>query len=373
MTDSIVLGRIHGIRVGINWSWLVIAALIVWTLADAVFPSTNPDLTTATYVAMASVAALLFFASILLHELGHAFQAQREGVEIEGITLWMLGGVAKMAGRVPGAGSELRIALAGPAVSLVLGLAFAGAAAALPLPEPVDGVCAWLGYVNLVLLAFNLLPAFPLDGGRVLLASLWLRSGDLAQAVRQAVSVSRVAAAGMVALGVALLLTGSVTGGIWLAFVGWFLLQAATAEASQREAETRLAGLRVRDLMSAGPVVVAPDMTLSDVVDEVVWSARYTTYPVVDGGRPVGLLPFAALASVPRSAWEGTTVAECMLPLERVTVLDPELPAVEALAAVGGAEGRRALVVEDGRLVGILSVADVSRALEVGGPARPAT
>jgi Zn-dependent protease/predicted transcriptional regulator len=370
MGDTIVLGRILGIQVGVNWSWLLIAALIVWTLADAVFPSTNPDLTTGTYIVMAIVAALLFFACILLHELGHAVQAKRERVEIVGITLWMLGGVAKMAGRIPGAAAELRIAVAGPVVSLVLGLAFAGAAAALSLPEPVDAVCAWLGYVNLVLLVFNLVPAFPLDGGRVLLASLWLRSGDLARATRQAVTASRIAAFTMIGLGIALLVTGSATGGIWLAFIGWFLLQAAAGEASQRTAEARLSGLTVRDLMTPDPVVVRPEMTLSDVVDEVVWQARYTTYPVVEGGRPVGLLPFAALAAVPRTTWDRARVAACMLPLDRVVVLDPDLPVADALAEVGGSETRRALVVEDGRLAGILSIADLSRALEVGGPPR---
>ena len=373
MGDTIVLGRILGIQIGINWSWLLIAALIVWTLADAVFPSTNPDLTTGTYVAMAIVAAVLFFACILLHELGHAVEAKREHVEIVGITLWMLGGVAKMAGRVPGAAAELRIALAGPLVSLVLGLAFAGAAAALSLPEAVDAVCAWLGYVNLVLLVFNLIPAFPLDGGRVLLASLWLRSDDLARATRQAVTVSRIAAFAMIALGIALILTGSVTGGIWLGFIGWFLLQAAAGEAEQRTAEARLSGLRVRDLMTANPVSVRPEMTLADVVDDVVWQARYTTYPVVSGGRPVGLLPFAALAAVPRANWDRARVAECMLPLDRVAVLDPELPVAEALPEVGSSEARRALVVTDGLLVGILSIADLSRALEVGGPPKTAS
>lgn len=370
MGDTIVLGRILGIRIGINWSWLLIAALIVWTLADAVFPSTNPDLSTSTHVAMAVVAALLFFASILLHELGHAVEARRERVEIVGITLWMLGGVAKMAGRIPSAGAELRIALAGPAVSLVLGLAFAGAAGLLPLPEPVDGVCAWLGYVNLALLVFNLVPAFPLDGGRVLLAALWLRSEDLARAARLALSVSRIASFAMIAGGVALLVSGSVSGGIWLAFIGWFLLQAAAAEASRRAAEASLATLRVRDLMTPEPVVVTPGTTLSDVVDGIVWSARYTTYPVVDGARPIGLLPFAALAGVPRAAWESTRVADCMIPVDRVPLLEPDLDAVDALTAIGGSETRRALVVEDGRLVGILSIADLTRALDAGPPPR---
>lgn len=368
MGDSIVLGRILGIRVGINWSWLLIAGLLVWTLAGAVFPSTNPGLSNATYVAMAAVAALLFFACIVLHELGHAVQARRERVEIVGITLWMLGGVAKMGSRIEKAGSELRIAIGGPLVSLVLGLGFAGAAALLPLPEPVDAVCAWLGYVNLVLLVFNLVPAFPLDGGRVLLASLWLRSGDQARAARQALAVSRVAAAAMIAIGVALVLTGNAAGGVWLAFIGWFLLQAAAGEASQRTAEARLAGVRVGDLMTRDPITVRPDMTLLEVVDDVAWRARFTTYPVVEGGRPVGLLPFSALVSVPRTTWENVPVAEAMLPIDSVLVLDPGLPATDAMAEVGGSRARRALVAEGGRLVGILSIADLTRALEIGGP-----
>lgn len=368
MGDSIVLGRILGIRIGINWSWIVIAVLIVWTLAGSVFPSTNPDLSTRAYVSMGVVAALLFFGCILLHELGHAVQARRENVEIEGITLWMLGGVAKLSGRVPSAGAELRIAIAGPLVSLALGLAFAGAAGGVALPEAVDAVCAWLGYVNLALLVFNLVPAFPLDGGRILLAALWLRSGDLARAAQGAVTVSRAAAFGMIALGAVMLVTGNVTGGIWLAFIGWFLLQAASAEAGQRTAEARLAGLRVRDLMTANPVSVRPDMTLSDVVDAVVWRARYTTYPVVDNGIPVGLLAFSALAGVPRQAWDETTVAERMLPLNRVPVLSPDLAVEDALPLVARSEIRRAVVVDDRGLAGILSIADLMRALEVGGP-----
>jgi Zn-dependent protease/predicted transcriptional regulator len=371
MGDSFVLGRVFGIRIGVNWSWLVIAVLIVWTLAATVFPSTNPDLSTGAHVAMGVVAALLFFACILLHELGHAVQARHEKVEIEGITLWMLGGVAKMTGRVPSAGAELRIAIAGPLVSLVLGLLFAGAAGGLPLAEPVDGVAAWLGYVNLALLVFNLVPAFPLDGGRILFALLWLRSGRLDTAIERAVAVSRFAAYGMIALGGVLLLTGGVTGGIWLAFIGWFLLQAAGAEAGQRAAEARLGDLRVGDLMSAHPITVRPDMTIEEVVDEVVWRARFTTYPVVDGVTPVGLLAFSTLAAVPRSEWGDTRVADCMLALDRVPLLGRDTLVVDALSRVSGSEARRALVVDDGRLEGILSITDLLRALELGAPEHP--
>ena len=179
MTSSITLGRIAGIRIGIHWSWLVVFGLITWSLATAVFPDQNPGLGDSTYIVMAVVAAVLFFTSLLLHELGHAFQARREGMEIDGITLWLFGGVAQFRGMFPTAGAEFRIAIAGPLVSLVLGAGFVGIAVAIAGVEEVDGIAAWLGYINLALLVFNLLPALPLDGGRVLRSALWARAKRL--------------------------------------------------------------------------------------------------------------------------------------------------------------------------------------------------
>src|SRR5215204_2875785 len=173
MNPTFQLGRIAGIRISANWSWLIVFALITWSLAVAVFPSQNPGFSDGEYVVMAVAAALLFFASLLLHELGHALQARREGVEIEGITLWLFGGVAKFRGMFPSAGAEFRIAIAGPLVSLALGTIFVLLAWKASLPEVADGVAAWLGYINLTLLVFNLLPALPLDGGRVLRSALW--------------------------------------------------------------------------------------------------------------------------------------------------------------------------------------------------------
>ena len=167
------LGRIAGVEIGVSWTWLFIVALVTWSLAAAVFPEANPGLDDATYAAMAAIAVPIFFACLLLHELGHAVVARREGMVIDGITLWVLGGVARFRGRFPSAGAEFRIAIAGPAVSLLLGLVFIAAAWLLRLPAVVDGVVHWLGAINLTLLAFNLLPALPLDGGRVLRAALW--------------------------------------------------------------------------------------------------------------------------------------------------------------------------------------------------------
>jgi Zn-dependent protease len=190
MNGNLTLGRLGGVQVTINWSLLVVFALIVWSLAATVFPSQNPGLSDGVHLAMAIVAALLFFASVLLHELGHACQARREGMEIEGITLWLFGGIAQFKGWFPSAGAELRIAIAGPLVTLVLGVGFVLLALA-GLPSAVDGVAAWLGYINLSLLIFNLIPALPLDGGRVLRAALWRARGDLGWATRVAADIGR--------------------------------------------------------------------------------------------------------------------------------------------------------------------------------------
>ena len=370
MNSSIELGRIYGIRIGVNWSWLVVFALILWTLASGIFPSTNPGLSDGTYIGMAVAASVLFFASLLLHELGHAIQARREGMEIEGITLWLFGGVAKFKGMFPGAGAEFRIAIAGPLVSLALGLAFAAAAGLIGGRQEVDGVAAWLGYINLTLLAFNLLPALPLDGGRILRAALWRARNDFRWATRVAAAVGRGFGYLLIAAGIAMFVFQGSFGGAWLAFIGWFLLQAATSEDRYVVVQETLGDLRVRDLMVRDPVTVPAGITLGEFMDQVAWSKRFTTYPVLDGERVVGLLAFRCVAEVPRSDWDRRTVRDCMIPLERVPVLSPDESAVEALAELGEADVHRGVVLDGGRLAGLISITDLARALEVGAPRR---
>jgi Zn-dependent protease/predicted transcriptional regulator len=370
VSDGFEIGRIAGIRVAIHWSWLVVFVLITWTLAASVFPDQNPGLSDSTYVTMAVAAAVLFFTALLLHELGHALQAQREGVEIDGITLWLFGGVASFKGMFPSAGAEFRIAIAGPLVSLVIGVAFVLGAWMLDLPRAVDGVASWLGFINLFLLAFNMIPALPLDGGRVLRSALWARSGNLAAATRTAAKVARGFAFLLIAAGLAeLVLLGSF-GGVWLAFLGWFLLQAAAGEARALAARQALGGLRVADLMVRDPATVPDGMSLGRFMDDVVWSRRFTTYPVVEDGRVVGLLPFRCVAEIPRREWDGHTVRDCMLQLDQVPVLAPDDQVVDALDRLGESDVKRALVLDDGRLVGLLSITDLARALELGGGRR---
>jgi Zn-dependent protease/CBS domain-containing protein len=364
MRDSFTLGRIAGVRFGINWTWLVVFALIVWTWSTGVFPETNPGYSDATYVAMAIVAAGLFFASLVLHELGHALQARREGMEIEGITLWLFGGVAKFKGMFESAGAEFRIAVAGPLVSLALGVAFVLIAWLAGLPEPVDAVSAWLGYINLTLLAFNLIPALPLDGGRVLRSILWAAKHDLAWATRIAATIGQGFGYLFIAGGLAMFIFQGTYSGAWLAFIGWFLLMAAGAENRMMLARQALSGLHVRDLVIRDPVTTRPDLTIGQFMDEIVWKARHTTYPVTDNGHALGLLPFRCVAEVPRSEWEKRTVRECMVPAEQVPVVSEDDELIDAAAELAESDVHRALVVDGDRFVGLLSASDVGRALE---------
>ena len=371
MSGNLTLGRLGGVQIRIHWSWIIVFALIVWTLAATVFPSQNPEPSDGVHLAMAVAAALLFFASVLLHELGHAWQARRDGLEIDGITLWLFGGVAQFKGAFPSPGAEFRIAIAGPLVTLVLSGGFLSLALA-GLPSAVDGVAAWLGYINLTLLVFNLIPALPLDGGRVLRAALWRARGDLGWATRVAADVGRGFGYLFIALGVLMFIVEGSFSGAWLAFIGWFLLQAATAEARYVATEQALAGLRVRDLMVQSPVVVDADVTVGRFMDEVASSRRFTTYPVVDNGRPIGLLAFSSVAAVPRAEWDVRRVRESMIPLDEVPLLTEDGKAVDALAELSSRPGaNRGLVVDNGDLDGLLSITDLARALEARRPPRP--
>jgi Zn-dependent protease/predicted transcriptional regulator len=365
MNGNLTVGRFGGVELRLNWSLLAVVALIVWSLSDGVFPSQNPGLSHNTYLGMALVASLLFLASIALHELGHSWVARREGIEVDSITLWLFGGVSQLNGRFKSPGVEFRVAAAGPLVSIVLGVLFVVIALA-GAPSEVDGVAAWLGYINLLLAAFNLLPAAPLDGGRVLHSILWRAKGDFAWATRVASEVGQGFAYLFIALGLAMFIFEGAFSGAWLAFIGWFLLQGARAEARYVATEQALGGLRVRDLMVRHPVTVDADSTIGRFMDDVAWSHRFTTYPVLDGDRPVGLLPFASVAAVPRSDWDTRSVRETMFPLDDVPLLTEDELAVDALQELSAPTGNRGLVVDDGHLAGLLSITDIARALEVG-------
>lgn len=364
---SLRFGRIRGIEIGASWSWLIIVGLVFLSLAASLFPATNPGLSDGAYAAMAAVAALLFFASLTAHELGHAVQAQREGMQIDGITLWVLGGVARFRGSFPSAAAELRIAVAGPAVSLALGVAFLAVALLLPLPAGVDGVVFWLGQINLVLLVFNLLPALPLDGGRVLRALLWMRRGDFAGATATAAALGRGFGQVLVVAGLLLVIFTGAFSGLWLALIGLFVMAAAEAEAQMAVTTDVLGGMRVADLMVAQPFDVSPDTPLDRFMDDVFLARRHTAYPVVaGGGHPLGILSFRDVAKRPREDWPHRTAGEAMVPVDRALVLAGDEDLREAYMKLLADPLHRALVVDDDRLAGLLSLTDVARVIEAG-------
>jgi Zn-dependent protease/CBS domain-containing protein len=364
MTSSLRLGRLAGVEIGLHWSWALIFALIVWSLADGVFPETNPGLADGTYLAMALVAVLLFFGSLLLHELGHATRALREGMEIEGITLWIFGGIARFRGMFPSAGAELRIAIAGPIVSLAIGACALAGALVLPLPSAVDGVAFWLGYINLAVLVFNLMPALPLDGGRVLRSALWARKRDFLAATRAAAAIGQGFGQMLIALGVLSVLLGGAIGGLWLVFIGWFVLAAAQAERAGAETHEALSGVRVEDVMVARPLTVDPGVRLEEFMDRYFFRHRHVAYPVLHDDRPVGLISFRSVLAVPRGSWSERRVGDVMSPLERLPTFAPETPLESAVERLSQSDANRGLVLDDGRLAGLLSITDAARVIE---------
>jgi Zn-dependent protease/CBS domain-containing protein len=365
MHATVTLGRVAGVEIGANWTWLLVFGLIVWSLGAEVFPTENPGLSDGAYATMAVVAALLFFTSLVLHELGHAVTAQREGMQIEGITLWVFGGVAKFKGMFPSAGAEFRIAIAGPLVTLVIGSVLILLAALVPLPTGVDGVVAWLGRINLVLLIFNMLPALPLDGGRVLRSLLWRSTGDFTRATLIAGGLGRTFGQVMIFGGVAVALLAGAPGGLWLALIGWFLTTAARAEASLATTRAALAGMVVAEAMASEPVTVPSELPVAGFVDQVFSSRRHAAYPVTTAGRPVGLLSFRDVAALPHSDWDRVTAGDAMRPLEQVLVLSPTDELADAAMWLVDSDLGRGLVVDAGALVGLLSITDVSRLLEL--------
>jgi Zn-dependent protease/CBS domain-containing protein len=365
MGSSIRLGRIAGVEIGITWSWLLIFAFVVVTLAAEVFPTTNKGLGSGTYIAMGVVAAVLFFASLLLHELGHAVVARREGMEISGITLWLFGGVSRFKGMFPSAGAEFRIAIAGPLVTLVIGGALVLVGSSVSFPSAVDGVVVWLGVVNLFLLGFNLLPAFPLDGGRVLRSILWKIRGDFGWATSVAGAVGRALGAVMIGVGVVSFLVTFSVGGLWLALIGWFVMAAGAGEVRVAAERQALASFTVADAMGRDPITVTPDLTLREFADGVFAAHRHAIYPVIDNGVVAGVLASRDVRAVPQSRWDSVRVRDQMRPSTQVSLVREEDDLPDVLVMLEQSDLQRALVFRDSQLTGLLSVSDVEHLIEL--------
>jgi Zn-dependent protease/CBS domain-containing protein len=367
MGDGIPLGRIAGIRVAASWTLLIVVALLVLGLAGGVFPREYPGLAAGWYLAAAAVGAALFLVSLLAHELAHALVARRAGVAVESITFWLFGGVARLSGDAANPVAALWIALVGPLTSLALAGVFAAAASGLRgagAPRAVAGVPGWLAWTNLGLALFNLLPGAPLDGGRVLRALLWIRSGDRDRSAQIAARAGRVLGIALVGLGIFQIFSGLGASGLWIAFIGWFLGGAARAEEELATARGTLAGIRVRDAMTPSPVAVPASATVAQVLAEMTTRLRFTSLPVLDDrGALVGLVTLRRLREAPPERRAATRVGEVACPREDLVTASPDEPLADLLGRVSAGEDRRALVLEGGQLVGIVSPADITRAL----------
>jgi Zn-dependent protease/CBS domain-containing protein len=369
ISEDIRLGHIAGFRLGVNWSVLVIVWLLTWALASAVLPETASGYPTVAYWLAGLAGAIVFFGSLLAHELAHAVVARRAGLDVEGLTLWLFGGVAKLGGQPPTPRADLRIAAVGPATSLVLGGVFglvAVALAGLGAPELLVAVTVWLAAINLLLGVFNLIPGAPLDGGRVLRALLWRRYGDWTRAAVAAARAGRAVGYGLIWLGLLQFLIGATLGGLWMVLIGWFILTASRAEQSQLTAEHTLRGVRVGDVMTRDPHRAPGWTTVEDLIESYLLGRPHSSYPVEGrDGQIEGLVTLRQLRSVTPGSRAATRVTDVAHPLDQVPTAAPAEDLVEVLERGDGATGGRFLVFDKGKLVGIVSPADIARAIDV--------
>jgi Zn-dependent protease/CBS domain-containing protein len=365
---GILLFSVAGIEVKLDWSWMLIALLIAWSLAQGYFPAISAGLPTAVYWGMGVGALVGLFASIVLHELAHSLVARRYGVPIRGITLFVFGGVAEM-GEEPGRPRvEMLMAAAGPAMSLVLAAALslaAAAAAGVGAPQAVGVVLGYLASLNLLLALFNLVPAFPLDGGRILRGAMWWATGDFRRATRWAAASGMVFSALLTALGIVSIFSGEFVQGMWWVLLGFFL--SGAAEASRRDLDVReaLQGVPVDRVMTADPIAVPPDTTVAELVEGFIYRHHHKSFPVAEHGRLVGCVSTREVAAVPRERWASETVAAIATPCGPEATVAPGDDAIAALTRMQRERLSRLMVVDRGRLVGVLSLSDLMRLLAV--------
>jgi Zn-dependent protease len=362
------IGRVAGIDLAIHPSWLVIAFLVTYSLAEFQFPAQFTDWSTAVYWLVAAITAVFFFGSVLAHELSHAIVATRFGLKVDGITLFIFGGATSLDSDSRTPREEALIAIAGPATSLLIGVVLIGVDVVVAHPQ-IGALAGWLGFINLMLGIFNLIPGFPMDGGRVLRAILWRIRGDSLVATRNAAMVGRLFAYGFIGLGVYLALRpdGSIFSGLWLALIGWFLSNAAEATAAQAGVEASLRGVHVRDAMDLTPPAVSPNETVAELVQERMLRGENRSYLVqhTDGGL-AGLVTLSDVRRVPRDTWAGARVTDIMTRYADLATIRSDAPLADALRAIQEREvGQLPVVDDDARTpVGLVTRRGILRLIE---------
>jgi Zn-dependent protease/predicted transcriptional regulator len=356
------VARIAGIEVRIDSSWAVIALLITYSMylrAAALYP----ELSGGGAVALGILATVLFFGSVLVHELAHALVAQARGIRVQDITLFLFGGATRARVESRGPGDEFLIALVGPLTSGLLAALF-GIVAGLGgdvLSRPLAGTFGYLAWTNLLLAGFNLVPGFPLDGGRLLRAAIWKATGSIDRATRIASVAGQAVGWLLVAAGVAYLLVGNLAGAIWFAFIGWFLVQAARSSYQELQLRDMFRRVEAEDVMAGDLLRIPPDLSLQDAVDDYFMRYDHGAFPVDEHGRTIGLLTLRGVRRVPREQWSTRRVRDHMVPLGDQVLVAPHARMDGVLDKLQDGEAGRVLVVQDGEVVGIITPSDLTR------------
>jgi Zn-dependent protease/predicted transcriptional regulator len=361
------LGSVLGFEIRIDYSWFIIFFLILWTFSMGVFPATYPGQEQAVYIGMGVVGTLLFFASLLAHELAHSVVARRKNIPVEGITLFIFGGMAHARMEFAEPGDEFQVAGVGPLSSFVIAAGFwllAWGGTQLDWPVAVVGVAAYLAFLNLALAVFNLLPGFPLDGGRLFRAAVWKYTGNLTTATRWASNGGKVLGYLLIIVGLLNAFAGNLIGGLWMILIGWFVRTAAEASFAQHRLRESFRGVRARDIMTPDPVTVAPELSLQEFVEEHVFRGRHQSYPVVADGMALGLITLERVKQVPREEWPTRRVGEVMVRVEDGAVVGPDDEMTDVLDRLGDSQARRVLVARSGELAGLITHGDIARWIE---------
>lgn len=353
------LFSVFGFKIRLDVSWFVVAVLVTWSLAAAAFPEMAPDLSTTTYWIMGVVGALGLFASVVAHELSHATVARYYGVDMRGITLFIFGGVAEMTDEPPHPKAEFWVAIAGPIASVVIGLLFL-AVGLVGMPGSARTVIGYLGVINIALAVFNMIPAFPLDGGRILRSILWQWKDSLRQATRITSTIG--SGFGMVLIGfgvLRLIAWGDFVGGMWMALIGLFVRNAAQMSYQQLLLRRVLEGEPVSHFMEQEPVTVPPHISVEDLVEDYVYRHHFKMFPVVSNGRLEGCVTTRQIKELPREEWANTPVRQLASACSAENSIAPDADAMQALSTMSQSRASRLLVVEGDRLRGVLALKDL--------------
>lgn len=367
MKSRLEVVEVWGIPIRVHLSWVLVFGLVTWSLAAGYFPAEYPGWTVGSYWAIGAVTALAFFACILIHELGHSWVARRNGIPIESITLFVFGGVARISREPDRPGVEFRMALAGPATSFALAALFAGAwqlARDVPL---LAAPAIWLARINFLVAVFNLVPGFPLDGGRLFRAAVWHFTGSLHRASQVASFAGQLVAFGLIGWGILTVMGGNVIGGMWLAFIGWFLQNAAAHSHAEANLRELLRDVTVAQAMTSDCRRIERGASLERIVREEVLGAGRRCFAVTEGGRLTGLLTLHEIKAIPQERWVAVTAGEVMTPVEKVTAVEPKADLLTALKKMDDANVAQVPVLAGGELVGMIGREQILHYVRVRG------